>query len=42
MLGSGAGVDASQLAETGSMMESYLSSAVDDETMRSQIENIFG
>ncbi len=42
MLGAGAGVSASQLAEMGSMMESYLSSAVDDESMRSQIENIFG
>jgi hypothetical protein len=42
MLGAGAGVNASQLAEMGSMMESYLSSAVEDEAMRSQIENIFG
>jgi len=41
-LGSNAGLDSSQLAEMGSLMESYLSSAVDDEAMRSQIQNIFG
>lgn len=41
MLGAGAGVSPSQLTDMGGLMGDFLGSAVSDDTMKSQISNIF-